>query len=71
MISGLTSEGRYMPSRWAVITSVVALLENPSCTCMLNGVAVMMKLITAYDARPHSTAKRNAGRAKIVRSGTC
>ena len=36
-----------MPSRCAVITPEVIVPEWWSCTCMLIGVAVMMKLITA------------------------
>ena len=44
---GVASEGRYMPSRCAVITPEVIAPEWWSCTCMLIGVAVMMKLITA------------------------
>ena len=55
---GVASEGRYMPSRWAVITTVVSEPEKPSCTCMLSGVAVMMKLITAYEESPAKTASR-------------
>jgi hypothetical protein len=35
-----------------VMTREVSALVYPSCACMLSGVAVMMKLITAYDVSP-------------------
>ncbi len=47
MIRPLTSDGAYIASRWLWITHAVDVSEWWSCTCMLIGVAVMMKLIAA------------------------
>ena len=43
----LASDGTYMPSRCSEMTDFVSPIGMPSTTCMLMGVAVMMKLITA------------------------
>jgi hypothetical protein len=47
MMKPLASDGRYIASRCTWITRAVAISSWPSITCMLIGVAVMMKLITA------------------------
>ena len=47
MIQPLASDGRYIASRCPWMTRLVATSSCRSITCMLTGVAVMMKLMTA------------------------
>ena len=58
MSQPLASEGRYIAIRCEEITCLVAAMPCPSITCMLIGVAVMMKLITAYEVSPANSATR-------------
>ena len=50
-----------MATTCAWITRAVSSMLWPSTTCMLIGVAVMMKIITPCPTTPASTARAKAG----------
>ena len=47
MRNPVTSDGAYIAMTWLWITRAASSSEWPSMTCMLIGVAVMRKLMTA------------------------